>query len=745
MNGLMKKVLLLGAVPFLAAGLALFLTWTPSAQGAEEVLTTCTAETQAGLMGLFASDQSACAVPSGTTVTRTVLTTRLDDGGEVFLNGSQIYSVPNSFGVKDDTREINSGLSGGQNLTLRVEARNAVDSNGQGIGPVEGRAVLTIYGTRAAVGAVTCSPKNQNVQPNQAASFSASGGNGTFSWSGGGNPASGNSSNFSTTFPNTGTFSVTVASGGSTDTCQVAVSTAVVTPPPVSPLPLFCMPFMQTVNAGQAANFAAVGGDGNYSWSGGENPGTGSGSNFSTVFSAPGARTVTVSSAGKIAQCSAIVNQGFAPPAAAPIQIGPINTGNINNNNTNTNTNTNTNNVNVNVSGVIGTSTSILTSSLSPTLTLTANPGSIQQGQSSVLSWSSQNANQCTAFGGWSGSKALSGSETVAPGANTSYFMTCSNSSGQQVTAQAFVAVGQIGSNLPIVTIYSNPQTIFQGQSSVLSWSSQNAASCFASGSWSGQQSTAGSLSVSPSLGFNTYTLTCSNSAGSNSAQASVNVLPFTSMIGGGQLQVTKSVLNRTLNQTAYFNSVQAQGLDVLEFQIVINNFSGQTGQVSVQDMLPTQFYYVPGSTRVNGATWTDGIASGPINIGTLNAGQQMTVRFWATLYYGVQPQTITNQVSVTISGMTQTANATIQVQNRAQAQGVAYIVTGADDALPAVLGMGFLASLAFYLLAFRMKLVPFGALGVAVPGSLRDEFESLAERLRRFEKRPDTDPRFHA
>ena len=57
-----------------------------------------------------------------------------------------------------------------------------------------------------------------------------------------------------------------------------------------------------------------------------------------------------------------------------------------------------------------------------PTLTLAANPLSIQAGESSTLTWSSTNATSCTASGGWSGSKPINGSESTGPlSATTSY------------------------------------------------------------------------------------------------------------------------------------------------------------------------------------------------------------------------------------------------------------------------------------------------------------------------------------
>ena len=64
------------------------------------------------------------------------------------------------------------------------------------------------------------------------------------------------------------------------------------------------------------------------------------------------------------------------------------------------------------------------------TINLSANPTSINTGQSSTLTWSTTNATSCSASGGWSGGKSTSGSESVSPGSTTTYTLNCSGPSG---------------------------------------------------------------------------------------------------------------------------------------------------------------------------------------------------------------------------------------------------------------------------------------------------------------------------
>lgn len=156
-----------------------------------------------------------------------------------------------------------------------------------------------------------------------------------------------------------------------------------------------------------------------------------------------------------------------------------------------------------------------------PSVTLIANPSVINVGNNSVLTWNSQNANYCIASGGWSGSKSISGSETVAPSVSTNYTINCYNNSGQNSAAATIYVNGQ--QTFPTVNLSVNPSFIQNGQSTLLVWSSYNATSCYASGGWYGNKSLSGSENISPSLNT-VYTITCSNSAGSVSDTDTVTV-----------------------------------------------------------------------------------------------------------------------------------------------------------------------------------------------------------------------------
>jgi len=81
----------------------------------------------------------------------------------------------------------------------------------------------------------------------------------------------------------------------------------------------------------------------------------------------------------------------------------------------------------------------------------------------------------------------------------------------------------------PSLTFQASNTSITSGQSVTLSWSINGSAtapvSCTAGGGWSGSQDTNGSHSVKPSS-TTTYSLTCSNSAGSSTKSVKITVAP---------------------------------------------------------------------------------------------------------------------------------------------------------------------------------------------------------------------------
>ena len=248
-----------------------------------------------------------------------------------------------------------------------------------------------------------------------------------------------------------------------------------------------------------------------------------------------------------------------------------------------------------------------------PAVSLLANPTTISRRQSSTLTWTSADAEDCDIDHGV-GDVSTSGSRSVSPSNTTTYTIACDGIMGGSVQSSATVTVlqqpgdfnlntgGSVACNsvplswtaasgadgyrilkgsprvdispyqpytalnftdtsvsqntgylyqieaynsagtnrsntinittpycLPTVDLSANPTSIFQGQSSTLTWSSAYATSCTASNAWSGSKALNGSEVVIPSPPPSaTYSLSCFGPGGSIGPQSvTVNIAPL--------------------------------------------------------------------------------------------------------------------------------------------------------------------------------------------------------------------------
>jgi hypothetical protein len=161
---------------------------------------------------------------------------------------------------------------------------------------------------------------------------------------------------------------------------------------------------------------------------------------------------------------------------------------------------------------------------VAPTVTMTASPMNVSAGGTTMLSWTTTNAASCVASGGWSGSKATNGSSSSsALMADTLFSLTCTASNGQ--TGYGAVTIAVANSNpAPTVTLTANPTSVTTGGSSTLTWSSTNATSCTASNGWTGAKATSGTQSTGGLSANTQFTLMCTGTGGSATANAAVTV-----------------------------------------------------------------------------------------------------------------------------------------------------------------------------------------------------------------------------
>jgi len=158
-----------------------------------------------------------------------------------------------------------------------------------------------------------------------------------------------------------------------------------------------------------------------------------------------------------------------------------------------------------------------------PTVTLVISASSILLGANVTLTWSSTNATSCVASGAWSGPLALSGTQTIKPPAGAlSYKVTCTNAAASRGQVVDVTVIPP-----PTITIAASPASIIENQLSTINWSTTNASTCSQSGAWSGSAPTSGSLTVGPTPGTYTYTLSCTGPDGTVTASATLTVIPL--------------------------------------------------------------------------------------------------------------------------------------------------------------------------------------------------------------------------
>lgn len=131
-----------------------------------------------------------------------------------------------------------------------------------------------------------------------------------------------------------------------------------------------------------------------------------------------------------------------------------------------------------------------------------------------------------------------------------------------------------------------------------------------------------------------TRTITVTNN--SQSADCSVHVIGQgypTPTPYYGYLNISKTVRNVSAG-SGEMESVSASPNDTVEFILrVSTGSSGTVNNVRVSDSLPYNMQYMSGTTTVDGVSYSDGIVSAGIYLGTFQPWRSATVRFQARLY----------------------------------------------------------------------------------------------------------------
>lgn len=172
-----------------------------------------------------------------------------------------------------------------------------------------------------------------------------------------------------------------------------------------------------------------------------------------------------------------------------------------------------------------------------PSLAFSADPTSVESGAPTLLSWSATDASTCTASAdpataGWSGAKATSGSQTTGGlAATTRFTLACSNAAGT-TSRSVTVDVGAAPPPPPVVTLNASPASVAAGARSTLSWTSEHATGCTASGAWAGNKPATGSEQTPALNASSSFTLACTGAGGTTERSVTVIVTE-----GGGNPQ----------------------------------------------------------------------------------------------------------------------------------------------------------------------------------------------------------------
>ena len=160
-----------------------------------------------------------------------------------------------------------------------------------------------------------------------------------------------------------------------------------------------------------------------------------------------------------------------------------------------------------------------------PSVNLTANPTSIQSGQSSNLNWTSQYATSCTS--NW-GNVRTSGIHHVYPTTTHTYTITCYGASGTTpATDSVTIYVNEVNNGVS-VTLNADDRSIAYEDSTTVRWDSENADYCNRTGGSNGwtrnNVSTSGHFDTGDLTSDKTYRIVCYNDNDSASDSVTVSV-----------------------------------------------------------------------------------------------------------------------------------------------------------------------------------------------------------------------------
>jgi hypothetical protein len=150
-----------------------------------------------------------------------------------------------------------------------------------------------------------------------------------------------------------------------------------------------------------------------------------------------------------------------------------------------------------------------------PTVALRSDKTTVRPGGSATLTWSSMDAERCTLSGFTSRTK-LKGSATVSPPRTRTYAVACTGPGGTASKDVTLTVSHTIPA--PSIEMWANKPgpKVQPGDGLAVSWHAMDAASCTASGSWSGTKAARGTSENFHPTTPPSYKLTCSGPGGTS-------------------------------------------------------------------------------------------------------------------------------------------------------------------------------------------------------------------------------------
>jgi len=149
----------------------------------------------------------------------------------------------------------------------------------------------------------------------------------------------------------------------------------------------------------------------------------------------------------------------------------------------------------------------------------------------------------------------------------------------------------------PAVSLNADPISVDYNGSTTLSWNASNVDSCLASGDWSGNKASSGSITLNNLVQDSTYTISCTGSGGSTSKSVSVSIRIVSASTGSLEGNIDSSYINRGGTNNIYIyqgavvpDDIDGDAVDPLTVVQVVQDDGGCGWSYNVFGLTPGEY-----------------------------------------------------------------------------------------------------------------------------------------------------------